>query len=132
MKKSNKHMTQGMSIGMCLGISVGMMFGLTVFDNIGIGMCFGLSIGMSLGMAIGAAKDNEIFEQMKQHSYTIKEISEADECGDYVVTIADKDNNETTITVLQASMEEDKFSVGDLVYMDEDGNIGRIADEDKK
>lgn len=130
MKKTNKNTSLGMALGMCFGTSIGSALGTTVFNNIGTGMCIGMCIGMCLGLALGSAKDKEVNEQLESTGYTIKAIVEANEDKKYSVTIISRSGEEKIIPVDKAIMDEEQFKVGDVVYLDEDGNLEQAYDEE--
>lgn len=95
--------------------------------------CIGLSVGMLIGMAIGISKDRIINEQLKAKGYTILEIVPKDTTlEEYEVKITDKNEEIYFVTVSKADMEAEEFEVGDLVYMDEDGDIEQVIDKDDR
>lgn len=129
-KESHKYQMMGMSLGMCFGISIGMSLGYTLFDNGTLGMCMGLSIGMLIGMSVGMSKDKAINEQLKTKGYTILDIIPKDiTLKEYEVKLADKNEEVCFVSVSRGTMETEDFKVGDLVYMDEDGNIEQAMEE---
>lgn len=128
-KIGNRYQSMGMSIGMCFGVSIGLAFGNLIFDHGTIGMCFGISIGMLLGMVVGAAKDKKIREQLEEKGYKITAINMIGE-GKYEITVTDKDDNSKKIEIHNGDMEVEQFQIGDLVYIDEDGNMESLMDKD--
>lgn len=130
---SHRYQSIGMSLGMCFGISIGMSMGYLLFDNGPIGMCIGLSVGMLIGRAIGISKDRVINEQLKTKGYTILEIVPKDTTlEEYEVKVTDKNEEIYFVTVSKGDMETEEFEVGDLVYMDEDGDIEQAIDKDDR
>ena len=125
MKKTNKNMNMGLALGMCFGVSIGSALGLTLFDgNIAMGTSIGLSLGMAIGVLIGSAKDKEVNKQLEEKGYTITAI---DDCK---VTLVNINGEELVVDVPKGTMETEKFAVGDVVFMDEDGDIEQAFDED--
>ena len=130
--RSSRYQTLGMSVGMCFGLAIGMSIGYLLFDNGLTGMSTGLPIGMLLGMAVGMAKDKKINEQIDTKGYTILEINQKDDIQDeYAVKIGDKDGQESIVVVSKNNMKTEKFEVGDVVYMNEDGGLEQVVDRDK-
>lgn len=128
-KIGNRYQSMGMSIGMCFGVSIGLAFGNLLFEHGTIGMCFGLPIGMLLGMAVGAAKDKKIREQLEEKGYKITAINRIGE-GKYEITVTDKNDNSKKVEIHNGEMEVEQFQIGDLVYIDEDGNMESLMDKD--
>jgi len=93
-----------------------------------IGISIGISVGLLLGCIIGTTKDNTINEQLKKHGYTITEINKDGE--EYLVTIVDHSGEETDIKVTAGIMETELFSVGDVVFIDDEGDIEQAYDKD--
>ena len=124
MKKTNKNTNMGMVFGMCLGISIGTALGSS-FDNMAIGSCLGLCIGMALGLVLGAQKDKEVNKQLEEKGYTVKAIEGSK------VTVIDNSGEEMVIDVPKGQMEEEEFSVGDVVFLDEDGLIEQAFDKEE-
>ncbi len=122
MKETDKNTGMGMAVGMCLGLAIG-----SAMDNIPIGLCFGLA----LGLAFGSHKDREVNRQLAEKGYTIKAIEEIADTGEYRVILTDRDGAESTVTVSQEQMEEESFSVGDVVFLNEDGLIEQAFDKDE-
>lgn len=131
MKKTTKNTSMGMALGMCFGISMGTALGSSLFHNISLGMCVGMAIGMCLGLAIGAAKDKEVNAQLQRKGYTVTSITGPDENNQYKVTIKGLDGEEQSLTIDQGPMDEEAFKIGDVVYLDEEGNLEQAYDEDE-
>ena len=127
MKKTTKNMAMCMSLGMCFGVAIGTSLG-TVFDNISIGISVGISVGLLLGCIIGTTKDNAINEQLEKHGYTITQINKDED--EYIVTIVDHSGEETDIKVTAGIMETELFSVGDVVFVDDEGDIEQAYDKE--
>lgn len=129
----HKYQTLGMSMGMCLGISIGMTIGFTVFDQGLLGMVLGLSLGMVLGIAWGMDKDKKVNAQLQDKGYTILAITpKTDAQDEYAVTISDKNGQKQLLLVSKGDMEVEQFEIGDLVYLDEDGDMEQVMDKDEK
>lgn len=131
MKKTNKNTSNGMLIGMCLGLSIGTALGASVLHNVSLGMCLGMSIGMSLGVAFGSVKDNAVNEQIASKGYTIKSISGPNKDNQYELIIVDLDGKDQIHLIDKGIMDEENFKVGDMVYIDEEGNIEQAYDEEE-
>ena len=127
MKKTTKNMAMCMSLGMCFGVAIGTSLG-TVFDNISIGISLGISLGLLLGCIIGTTRDKTINEQLEKHGYTITEINKDED--EYIVTIVDHSGEETDIKVTAGIMETELFSVGDVVFVDDEGDIEQAYDKE--
>ena len=125
----NKYQSMGMSIGMCFGVSIGLAFGNLFSDHGSIGMCLGLPIGMLLGMAVGAAKDKKIREQLEEKGYKITAINRIGE-DKYEITVTDKNDTTKEVEIHNGDMKAEQFQIGDLVYIDEDGNMESLMDKD--
>ena len=136
MKKMHKNMTLGMSMGMCFGVAIGCTWGESVFGNTGtglaMGMCVGMCVGMCIGMAVGAAKDNAVNRQLEEQGYTIKDIQPSSKNNEYSILIINRKGEEKIVTVSKGQMEAENLSVGDIVYLDEDGNLEQAYDDDKE
>lgn len=123
MKKTSKNMAIGMSLGMCFGASFGTSFGGLFGGNIAMGTSMGICIGMLVGLAIGSAKDKAVNAQIEEEGYTIKMIEKDNKSTEYKVTIVNNKRKEVVVTVPSSTMETELFTVGDIVFMDEDGDI---------
>lgn len=124
-----KYQNMGMSIGMCFGVSIGLAFGNLLFAHGTTGMCLGIPIGMLLGMAVGAAKDKKVREQLEEKGYKITAINRIGE-DKYEITVTDKNDNVKKVEIHNGDMEVEQFQIGDLVYIDEDGNMESLMDKD--
>ena len=132
MKKMHKNMTLGMSMGMCFGVAIGCTWGESVFGNTGTGLAMGMCVGMCIGMDVGAAKDNAVNRQLEEQGYTIKDIQPSSKNNDYSILIINRKGEEKIVTVSKGQMEAENLSVGDIVYLDEDGNLEQAYDDDKE
>lgn len=128
-KTGNRYQSMGMSIGMCFGVSIGLAFGNLFSDHGTTGMCLGLPIGMLLGMVVGAAKDKKVREQLEEKGYKITAINRIGE-DKYKITVTDKNDNTRELEIHNGDMEAEQFQIGDLVYIDEDGNMESLMDKD--
>lgn len=129
MKKTDKNMTMGMSLGMCIGAGLGSSLGSMVFQNAGIGVAIGICMGLSIGMAFGTMKDNAVNEQMENQGYSVKEIISDENNREYKVIIVNKSGEERTVTVGQGDMDVEQFKVGDYVFLNEEGHIEQVYDD---
>ena len=132
MKKMHKNMTLGMSMGMCFGVAIGCTWGESVFGNTGTGLAMGMCVGMCIGMDVGAAKDNAVNRQLEEQGYTIKDIQPSSKNNEYSILIINRKGEEKIVTVSKGQMEAENLSVGDIVYLDEDGNMEQAYDDDKE
>lgn len=124
MKRTEKNANEGMSMGMCFGVAIGTSLGV-VFDNIAMGVGLGLCIGLLIGFAMGSHKDKLVDEQVSEKGYTVKEIIPRDK-KEYSVIIEDKMGETKEVIIPVGIMDTELFSVGDIVYLDEDGMIELI------
>ncbi len=122
-------MTLWMPIGMCLGSGLGVALG-SAAGNVGTGLCLGICFGMSLGMLLGSLIDNKINKQLEEKAYRVKAVEEKED-GDFAVTCSDKNGNDITSPVTASQMKEEAFSVGDYVFLDDDGSITQAFGEDE-
>ena len=92
----------------------------------------GMCVGMCIGMAVGAAKDNAVNRQLEEQGYTIKDIQPSSKNNEYSILIINRKGEEKIVTVSKGQMEAENLSVGDIVYLDEDGNLEQAYDDDKE
>ncbi len=126
---NHKYQMEYMPIGMSIGMAVGLSLGYGVFDNITTGLSLGLCLGMCLGALIGNAKDKKVAVQLEEKGYKVVEINQI-EAEMFVVKISDKEGNEQTIRVRKADLEFENFQVGDFIYLDEDGDIDNLMEDE--
>ncbi len=119
----------GMVLGMCFGLSLGTALG-SAFGNTATGTSLGLCIGMALGLLLGATKDKKVNKQIEDEGYTIKTIKEQEQTEEYTVTIVNKSGKETIVKVSKNQMDEEKFAVNDIVFLDDDGSIEQAYDKE--
>ena len=131
MKKTNKNTNMGVALGMCFGISIGTAFG-SMYGNMALGSCLGLSIGLVLGLVIGSQKVKKVNEQVSEKGYTIKTIDFIDEKKGYAIIIVDHFGEEMTVIIPKGQMETENFTVGDIVFLDDDGLIEQAYDKEDK
>ena len=131
MKQTSKNMTLGMSLGMCFGVAIGCAFGQSLFGNVGTGMSIGLAIGMCLGLALGAAKDSAVNKQLEEQGYTIKDIQPSADMKEYSVIIVNKTGEEQIVIMSKGELEAETLSVGDYVYLDEEGSLEKAYDDEE-
>ena len=93
-----------------------------------MGLCF----GMLMGLIIGASKDKIINKQVAEKGYKIKVIEKNEGSNEYGITLVDNQGNEQTVSISAATMETELFKVGDIVFIDEDGDIEQAFDEDER
>ena len=129
MKKTNKNTSTGMALGMCFGVSIGTSIGSSL-GNIAMGSSMGMLFGMVIGLLIGAAKDKEVNNQIEEKGYTIKDIKENEQNGEYIITIVNRLGEENVVNVPKGQMEEENFSKEDVVYLDEDGMLEQAYDKE--
>ena len=129
MKETNKNRNMGMSVGLCVGVAIGTSLG-SVFHNMATGISVGMCVGMAIGSLLGMLKDKEVNKQIEEKGYTVRSI-EAAENGEYVITIGNKAGEEQAVTVPKGVMDEESFSVGDVVFLDDDGLIEQAFDKEE-
>ncbi len=125
MKQTTKNAGTGMTLGMCIGVGVG-----SVIDSLGIPM--GLCFGMLIGLVIGANKDKIVNKQVVEKGYKIKVIEKDEASNEYGITLVDNQGNEQKVSISSGTMETELFKVGDIVFIDEDGDIEQAFDEDER
>lgn len=125
MKQTTKNVKIGMALGICIGVGLG-----SVIDSLGIpmGICFGLLIGV----IIGANKDKIVNKQVAEKGYKIKVIEKDEASNEYGITLVDNQGNEQKVSISSGTMETELFKEGDIVFIDEDGNIEQAFDEDER
>lgn len=125
MKKTTKNARMGMLFGMCFGTTLGV-----IFEELGIAL--GICFGMLLGVVFGMQKDKLINEQLEEKCYTIKGIHKDDSAEEYTIALTNKQGEEQTVKVTTITMESEQFEEGDIVFMDEDGDIEQAFDKDEE
>lgn len=125
MKQTTKNAGTGMALGMSIGLAVG-----SVIDSLGISM--GLCFGMLFGLVLGINKDKIVNAQVAEKGYKIKAIKNDEVSNAYCITLVDNQGNEHTTTISSGTMETEQFKVGDIVFVDEDGDIEQAFDEDDR
>lgn len=128
MKKTSKNMNTGIGMGMCFGVAIGSALG-AAFDNISIGVALGISIGLAIGAVAGSQKDKAVNEQIEEKGYTVIAIVPGTD-KNYIVTIEDKAGEKKEIIVPAGIMSTEVFSIGDVVFLDEDGMIEQAFDDE--
>lgn len=125
MKQTTKNAGTGMALGMCLGVAVG-----SAIDRLGIplGLCF----GMLIGLVLGANKDKIVNKQVAEKGYKIKAIEKNEGSNEYGMTLVDNQGSEQTVSISSGTMETELFKVGDIVFIDEDGDIEQAFDKDER
>ena len=124
MKQTTKNAGTGAALGMCFGVAIG-----SAIESIGIPI--GLCLGMSIGLVIGAKKDEIVNKQVAEKGYKIKAIEKKEVSNEYGITLVDNQGNEQTVSISSSTMETELFKVGDIVFIDEDGDIEQAFDEDE-
>lgn len=124
MKQTTKNAGTGAALGMCFGVAIG-----SAIESIGIPI--GLCLGMSIGLVIGAKKDEIVNKQVTEKGYKIKAIEKKEVSNEYGITLVDNQGNEQTVSISSSTMETELFKVGDIVFIDEDGDIEQAFDEDE-
>lgn len=125
MKQTTKNTGTGMVLGICLGVGVG-----SVIDS--LGMPLGLCLGMLIGLVIGANKDKIVNKQVAEKGYKIKAIEKDETSNEYGITLVDNQGNEQKVLISSGTMETELFKEGDIVFIDEDGDIEQAFDEDER
>ena len=125
MKQTTKNAGTGMAIGMSVGVAVG-----SAIESLGIPM--GLCFGMLMGLIIGASKDKVVNKQVAEKGYKIKTIEKNEVSNEYGITLVDNQGNEQTVSISSGTMKTELFKIGDIVFIDEDGDIEQVFDEDEK
>ena len=125
MKQTPKNTGTGMALGICLGAGVG-----SVIDSLGIPL--GLCLGMLIGLVIGANKDKIVNKQVAEKGYKIKAIEKNEVANEYGITLVDNQGSEQTVSISSGTMKTELFKVGDIVFIDEDGDIEQAFDEDER
>jgi len=131
LKKTSKNTSIGMAMGMCFGVSIGTSMGV-VFGNTSIGTTVGCMAGLLIGLVIGVLKDEKVNKQLEEKGYVIQAIEYNEENEDYVITIANKSGEESIINVPKGQMDTEKFLIGDIVYLDEDGMIEQAFEKENE
>lgn len=131
MKKTSKNTNIGITFGMCFGVAIGTSYGVG-FGNMAVGISLGISIGLALGLVWGSQKDKGVNNQVEEKGYTIKSIEAKDENKEYVITIVNNSGEELVVIVPAGQMETELFTIGDIVFLDEDGLIEQAFDTEDK
>ena len=69
------------------------------------------------------------YEQLAEKGYKITEISKIGK-DKYEITVSDKNDHTKKVEIYSGDMEFEQFQIGDLVYIDEDGNMESLMDKD--
>lgn len=125
MKQTTKNAGTGVALGMCFGVAVG-----SAIESLGIPM--GLCLGMLIGLIIGAHKDEIVNKQVAEKGYKINAIEKNEGSNEYGITLVDNQGSERTVSISSGTMETELFKVGDIVFIDEDGDIEQAFDEDQR
>ena len=125
MKQTTKNAGTGMALGMCFGAAVGSAIG-------SLGIPMGICFGMLVGLVIGANKDKIVNKQVAEKEYKIKAIEKNEVSNEYGITLVDNQGNEQTVSISSSKMETELFKVGDIVFIDEDGDIEQAFNEDER
>ena len=125
MKQTTKNTGTGMAIGMGIGVAIG-----SAIKSLGIPV--GLCLGMLIGLIIGANKDEVVNKQVAEKGYKIKTIEKNEASDEYNITLVDNQGNEQTLSISSKTMETELFKVGDIVFIDEDGDIEQAFNEDER
>ena len=68
---------------------------------------------------------------LAQRRIKIKAIEKKEVSNEYGITLVDNQGNEQTVSISSSTMETELFKVGDIVFIDEDGDIEQAFDEDE-
>ena len=124
-----KQTTKNAGTGMAIGISVGVAIGSAIKS---LGIPVGLCLGMLIGLIIGANKDEVVNKQVAEKGYKIKTIDKNEISDEYDITLIDNQGNEQTLSISSKKMEAELFKIGDIVFIDENGDIEQAFDEDER
>lgn len=125
MKQTTKNAGTGMALGMCFGAAVGSAIG-------SLGIPMGICFGMLIGLVIGANKDKIVNKQVAEKEYKIKAIEKNEVSNEYGITLVDNQGSEQTVSISSGTMKTELFKVGDIVFIDEDGDIEQAFNEDER
>ena len=125
MKQTTKNAGTGMAIGISVGVAIG-----SAIKSLGIPM--GLCFGMLIGLIVGANKDKIVNKQVAEKGYKINAIEKNEASNEYSITLVDNQGNEQTLSISSKTMETELFKVGDIVFIDKDGDIEQAFDEDER
>lgn len=125
MKQTTKNAGTGMALGMCFGAAVGSAIG-------SLGIPMGICFGMLVGLVIGANKDKIVNKQVAEKEYKIKAIEKNEVSNEYDITLVDNQGSEQTVSISSGTMKTELFKVGDIVFIDEDGDIEQAFNEDER
>ncbi len=125
MKQTTKNAGTGMALGMCFGAAVGSAIG-------SLGIPMGICFGMLVGLVIGANKDKIVNKQVAEKEYKIKAIEKNEVSNEYGITLVDNQGSEQTVSISSGTMKTELFKVGDIVFIDEDGDIEQAFNEDER
>lgn len=125
MKQTTKNAGTGMALGMCFGAAVGSAIG-------SLGIPMGICFGMLIGLVIGANKDKIVNKQVAEKGYKIKAIEKNEVSNEYGITLVDNQGSEQTVSISSGTMKTELFKVGDIVFIDEDGDIEQAFNEDER
>ena len=125
MKQTTKNAGTGMALGMCFGAAVGSAIG-------SLGIPMGICFGMLVGLVIGANKDKIVNKQVAEKGYKIKAIEKNEVSNEYGITLVDNQGSEQTVSISSGTMKTELFKVGDIVFIDEDGDIEQAFNEDER
>ena len=125
MKQTTKNAGTGMALGMCFGAAVGSAIG-------SLGIPMGICFGMLVGLVIGANKDKIVNKQVAEEEYKIKAIEKNEVSNEYGITLVDNQGSEQTVSISSGTMKTELFKVGDIVFIDEDGDIEQAFNEDER
>ena len=87
---------------------------------------------MLIGLVIGANKDKIVNKQVAEKGYKINAIEKNEASDEYSITLVDNQGNEQTLSISSKTMETELFKVGDIVFIDEDGDIEQAFDENER
>ena len=73
-----------------------------------------------------------VVPQLEEQGYTIKDIRPSEDGKEFCVLIVNNKGEEQTVVVSKGELEAETLSVGDVVYLDEDGSLEQAYnDEDE-
>ena len=76
------------------------------------------------------AKNPPIVEQVKEEGYAIKDIKKRERKEEYIITIANRYGEESTVIVSKGQLEAENFEIDDVVFLDDAGLIEQAYDKE--
>ena len=73
-----------------------------------------------------------VARMMAEKGYKIKVIEKDEVSNEYGITLVDYQGNEQKVSISSGTMETELFKEGDIVFIDEDGDIEQAFDEGER